>query len=93
MKYFLIALAVLLTGCGKAEPSVTVSTFQIPSYQELEKFPASCTKADSQLDYLRSVQRAINLPDDPEDIPEQYIAYNGLLKATIWWYAYTCNKS
>lgn len=72
----------ILSGCDSA-----------PSYDELVKFNAQCSKADTQLAYLRSIQRAKNFNLDPDQLNDSDRAYNSRLKATIWWYAYKCGKS
>lgn len=63
------------------------------SYEELVKFNPQCSKADAQLAQLRNIQRVKNFNPDPDQLNEADRAYNSRLKATIWWYAYRCNKS
>lgn len=69
------------------------ASVSIPSYDELKNYALSCDKADEQLKYLKSVQSALKLPNDPDSLSENDRIYNSRLKATIWWYAYTCGKS
>lgn len=81
MKYSLI-IACLLSGCDNT-----------PSYEQLVNYPSQCSKADEQLKELRSIQQRKGFDSDPDKLNESDRAYNSRLKATIWWYAYKCNKS
>lgn len=72
----------ILTGCDNS-----------PSYDELVKFNTQCSKAGTQLAYLRNIQRYKNFNPDPDQLNDSDRAYNSRLKATIWWYAYKCGKS
>ena len=81
MKYaFLLVCA--LTGCDSS-----------PTYEELVNYPSECSKADEQLKELRAIQRRKAFNPDPDMLTDAERAYNGRLKATIWWYAYRCGKS
>ena len=88
MKTLILSLAVLLTACGQSNSHTHVLT-----YQELVEYPTRCDLADSQLNELQALQRTKNFDPDPDNLSEGDRAYNSRLKATIWWYAYTCNKS
>jgi len=63
------------------------------SYQELYDFPNDCNQADSQLSMLKRLQEAKHFNSDPDTLSPADRDYNGRLKATIWWYAYRCDKS
>lgn len=76
--------AVLLAGCTDTS---------VMSYEQLVKYPVQCAKADEQLKELRNIQAIKNFDPDPDNLNEDDRAYNSRLKATIWWYAYSCNKS
>lgn len=69
------------------------ASVKIPSYEELKNYPMSCQEADNQLKYLKDVRSALKLPEDPDQLNENDRIYNSRLKATIWWYSYTCGKS
>jgi hypothetical protein len=72
--------------------SSSAPTAHILTYQELVKYPTSCDRADEQLAELKQLQQIKNFAQDPDSLSEQDRAYNGRLKATIWWYSYECNK-
>ena len=78
----IVILACLLTAC----------TDDSLSYDELVNFKAECSKADTQLAQLRRIQHAKGFNADPDQLTDSDRAYNSRLKATIWWYAYRCNK-
>lgn len=86
MKFLILLLVSLLIGCSDAT-STTVLT-----YDQLVAYEPSCDKKDSQLKELRTIQKIKNFAQDPDELAEQNRAYNSRLKATIWWYAYECNK-
>lgn len=69
------------------------SSVAVPTYEELVNYPSSCNKADEQLAELRSIQRIKNFSADPDQLNEDDRLYNSRLKASIWWYAYRCDKS
>lgn len=84
MKSLLLVFCMFgITGCNS----------NIPTYQQLVDYPVSCSRADEQLKHLKEVQQFKNFNPDPDFLSEEDRAYNGRLKATIWWYAYRCNKS
>ena len=85
MKYVVLLAAVLLAGCNESNYVMT--------YEQLVNYPAQCAKADSQLRELRDLQKLKNFAEDPDDLNEADRAYNSRLKATIWWYAYKCDKT
>lgn len=86
MKYFLLSLAIVLVGCDAS------SQPQVPTYEQLVQYPVSCEKKDSQLKELRYIQKIKNFDPDPDNLEDMDRAYNGRLKATIWWYAYRCEQ-
>ncbi len=84
MKFFIFLLATVgLYGCDS----------NILTYEQLVNYPASCAKADEQLKHLKEIQKFKNFNPDSDFLNEDDRAYNGRLKATIWWYAYRCDKS
>ena len=94
---FLLGLAVLIvffsifTGTGTtATVSKSINQSHTLTYQELVDYPTDCSKKDSQLAELRKVQNVMNFKSDPDELNENERAYNGRLKATIWWYSYRC---
>ena len=86
MKYLFALLVVLLVGCTEESASKTLS------YEELVNYPNQCAKADQQLAELKKLQAIKNFDPDPDKLSEADRAYNSRLKATIWWYAYRCEK-
>ena len=92
MRYLAILIALMLVGCDEQTRSQPTRVFN-PTYQELVDYPASCDLADSQLAELKGLQTRKNFNDDPDLMNEQDRAYNGILKSTIWWFAYKCDKS
>jgi len=97
---FLVAVAVvvwLAASVGdlvQAEPAkpYDYSFYKELTYKELYEFPANCELADKQLDILKRLQRAKNFDLDPDILSPADQDYNGRLKATIWWFAYRCEK-
>lgn len=63
------------------------------SYEQLENYPTQCAKATEQLKELKTLQQYKAFNSDPDKLNETDRAYNSRLKATIWWYAYRCNRS
>lgn len=86
MKFLILACVSLLVGCSEA------TSTSILTYEQLVAYEPSCDKKDSQLKELRTIQKIKNFSHDPDELTEQNRAYNSRLKATIWWYAYECNK-
>jgi len=62
------------------------------TYQQLVDYPANCDKKEQQLKELHQLQQNKNFNPDPEQLSDDDRAYNSRLKATIWWYAYGCEK-
>jgi hypothetical protein len=69
------------------------SYYKEMSYQELYDFPNDCGQADKQLSILRRLQESKHFDSDPDKLSPADRDYNGRLKATIWWFAYRCDKS
>lgn len=87
MKYFILLVALVLAGCVD-EPNRRVLT-----YTELYDYPVNCDRSREQLAELHYTQKVKNFPEDPELIQNELDrAYNSRLKATIWWFAYSCNQ-
>lgn len=72
--------------------NTTVPIGQIMTYEQLVSYPNDCSKADAQLAELYALQNAKNFNPDPDNLNEADKAYNSRLKATIWWYAYSCGS-
>ena len=90
MKYLIPLLIVLLTGCNPQSNSAPA--YRVLSYDELYNYPVQCERATEQLAELYNVQRIKNFDPDPDKLDESDNAYNSRLKATIWWFAYRCEK-
>lgn len=71
----------------------SIASTNVLTYQQLVDYPNQCAKADEQLAELRRIQQIKNFAQDPDMLNEHDRAYNSRLKATIWWYAYRCDKS
>ena len=84
MKYLVVILALWLTACG--------DSLRMLSYDELVHYRTSCTAKEIQLKQLLYVQQVKNFNPDPDQLNEDDRAYNSRLKATIWWYAYSCGE-
>ena len=91
MKYALVVLALVLAGCS--DRGDKEYTPKIMTYQQLVAYPVSCDLADSQLQELRRLQDQKGFDQDPDKLSEDDRVFNSRLKATIWWYAYRCEKS
>ena len=92
---FIIAIMIAMSGNNSSaiEKPYDYSYFKVMSYKELWNFPNSCEKADNQLEILKRLQTHKNFNSDPDLLSKEDQDYNGRLKATIWWYAYRCDKS
>ena len=92
---FIVAVMTAMSSNGSTfrETPYDYSYYKVMSYQELWDFPNSCEKADSQLAILKRLQAHKNFNADPDLLNKEDQDYNGRLKATIWWYAYRCDKS
>ena len=86
MKYALLLAVLLLTACQD-------DSRRVPTYKELVEYKTDCAQAPKQLAYLRWVQNEKAFDPDPEKLDEVDRVYNSRLKATIWWYSYTCEQS
>ena len=96
MKYVAILAILVLAGCKEPRPISTTSQptqFQPLTYQQLVNYPIDCAKKDSQLAYLLELQEFKNFAQDSDSLNVNDRAYNGRLKATIWWYSYSCGES
>ena len=80
-----ILVALLLGGCDGTSMSIL-------TYEDLVKYPVSCERAEQQLAHLRYIQKVKNFDSDIEKLTPEDRAYNSRLKATIWWFAYRCEK-
>ena len=92
----IVSMLILAFSGGEShtkEKSYDYSYYKVMSYQELWDFPNSCEKADSQIEILKRLQAHKNFNPDPDLLNSDDQDYNGRLKATIWWYAYRCDKS
>jgi hypothetical protein len=85
MKYALLLSALLLTACVDEDSSLT--------YQQLRDYPVDCQLKDKQLGQLKSIQTRLNFDQDPDKLSQPDRIYNSRLKATIWWYSYSCEQS
>ena len=81
----ILLVALLLGGCDGTSMSIL-------TYEELVKYPVSCARAEQQLAHLRYIQKVKNFDPDIEKLRPEDRAYNGRLKATIWWFVYKCEK-
>ena len=63
------------------------------TYEQLVNFPVNCSKSEAQLERLRFTQKVKNFSKDIDALSEDDRAFNSRLKATIWWFEYSCNKS
>ena len=99
MKYVAILAILVLAGCKEPRPISTTSQstqpaqFQPLTYRQLVNYPIDCAKKDSQLAYLIELQEFKNFPQNSDSLNIDDRAYNGRLKATIWWYSYSCGES
>jgi len=91
MKRALIVLALVLAGCSERQSEEY--TPKVMTYQQLVDYPVSCDRADKQLAELHNLQAQKGFHSDPDMLSEEDRIFNSRLKATIWWYAYRCEKS
>ena len=97
MKYVAILAILVLAGCKEPRPISTTAQLtqstQPLSYQQLVNYPIDCAKKDIQLAELTALQEFKNFSPDSDTLNVNDRAYNGRLKATIWWYSYSCGES
>jgi PBP1b-binding outer membrane lipoprotein LpoB len=94
MKCVAILAILVLAGCKEPRPisttpQLTQST-QPLTYRQLVNYPIDCAKKNIQLAELKELQEFKNFPQDSDSLNIDARAYNGRLKATIWWYSYSC---
>lgn len=82
MKFFTL-LCVFLVGCDNS----------VMTTSEIRSLKKSCKLADTQLAKLKYTQHYKGFGFDPDALNDVDREYNALIKESIWWYAYTCNKS
>jgi hypothetical protein len=98
MKCIAILAILVLAGCKEPRPistatqSIRPAQFQPLTYDQLVKYPIDCAKKDSQMAELKQLQEFKNFPEDSDSLNINDRAYNGRLKATIWWYSYSCGS-
>jgi hypothetical protein len=92
MKYVALLAILVLTGCKETRPINTITKYQPLSYQQLVNYPIDCAKKDTQLSELTALQEFKNFAPDSDTLNVDDRAYNGRLKATIWWYSYSCGE-
>lgn len=89
MKYTILIVAFLLAGCVDSSNANS----KVLTYTELYDYPVNCDRSREQLAELHYNQKLKRFPEDPEMIKNELDrAYNSRLKATIWWFAYSCNQ-
>jgi len=96
MKYVAMLAILVLAGCKESRPISTTAQstqFRPLTYQQLVNYPIDCVKKDSQLAELKELQEFKNFPQDSDSLNVNDRAYNGRLKATIWWYSYSCGEA
>ena len=86
MKLVVLGIVATLIGCTDAGTSRP----KILTYDELVNYPKKCSQSKVQLTELRYIQKIKNFDPDPEKLAEPDRIYNSRLKATIWWYTYSC---
>lgn len=95
MKYVIAILAVICVLLYK-EPQVNVQAAPVQdtilTYQQLVDYPVDCKLKDEQLAELLNIQKIKNFNPDSDELSETDYHYNSRLKATIWYYAYGCEK-
>jgi len=87
VKYLILIASLILAGC------VDESRKEILTYSQLYDYPVRCDLAKEQLEELRYTQKMKNFPEDPDHIKTELDReFNSRLKATIWWFTYSCNQ-
>jgi hypothetical protein len=81
------------TSATVTHPAPVSDPEYIMTLQELKDFEPVCNKQQEQLKQLRNIQVVKNFKEDPNDLDANDRAYNSRLKATIWWYTYSCEQS
>lgn len=95
MKYVIALLAVICGFLFRGPPvNVQAAPVQnkILSYQQLVNYPVDCKLKDEQLAELLTIQKIKNFNPNSDELSEDDYHYNSRLKATIWYYAYGCEK-
>lgn len=73
--------------------TTSAATKSVLTYEQLRDYPVDCKFKEKQLAELKEIQRIKNFAEDPDLIVEDADKqYNARLKATIWWFAYGCEK-
>jgi hypothetical protein len=91
---FYLAFTNGLAASAPVDPKVAYNhPNHIYTYQELVDFKPSCDQKQEQLKKLQQIQDIKNFDQDPNNLLDHDRAYNSRLKATIWWYTYSCDQS
>lgn len=83
MKRYALVLGLFLTACHASNDL---------TYDQLVRYQPSCQKKTAQLKELKEIQANKGFDQDLDKLSEEDRAYNSRLKATIWWYAYSCKN-
>jgi hypothetical protein len=91
MKLAMCLVVLLLAGCYEHEsPNPWAGPL---TYEALANYPVSCELDNQQLAHLKKIKQDKNFDPDPDNLSLVDREYNSKLKATIWWYSYSCDKS
>jgi hypothetical protein len=91
MKYLAILALVILVGCNSEAKDNTKTS--LVTFDELQRTKPTCATRKLQQDRLRETISYYNLGGEPDNMDEQKRAFNGVLKATLWWYEANCNEN
>jgi len=92
MRYLVLILALTLAACDAAEPTDVLKKQEL-SFADLEKLPTDCSRKVLVQDKILKILRFKNFNPNPDLLQDIERAYQSKLKATYYWYEYSCGDS
>ena len=84
MRFLILLLFILVTGCGNSAP--------LPTYEQLVNYPLSCKLKNEQFTELQRIRAKKNFSEDPDQLSAEDRQYNAVLKEHLWWFVYNCEQ-
>lgn len=90
MKYLaILTITAVLAGC---DANSAPRNNSILTYDEVVRYPVDCAKRSFQQKELQAILDARGMDPDPDKLSNEDRLYNSKLKATYWWFEYTCGN-
>ena len=89
MRYLVLILALTLAACD-ATPSDDIFNKPELSFDDLKKLPTDCQRKGIVQRKIELILTAKNFNPNPDNLTPEDREYQSKLKATYWWYEYSC---